>query len=74
MQQLGTQNFARLRLGIGRPPGQMDPKAYVLQRFVPSEQEMLSMVLDNAVGAVRVFVRDGLDAAMNQYNGSLLEK
>ena len=33
IQQLGTQDFARLRLGIGRPPGQMDPAAYVLQRF-----------------------------------------
>jgi len=74
IQQLGTQNFARLRLGIGRPPGQMDPSAYVLQRFVSAEQEMLTMVLDHAVGAVSTFVRDGLDAAMNQYNGSLLEK
>lgn len=74
MQQLGTQNFARLRLGIGRPPGQMDPSAYVLQRFVTAEQEMLNLVLDHAVGAVRTFVCDGLDSAMNKYNGNLLEK
>lgn len=74
IQQLGTQNFARLRLGIGRPPGQMDPAAYVLQRFSSAEQEMLNLVLDRAVDAVRVFLREGIDAAMNRCNGSLQEK
>jgi peptidyl-tRNA hydrolase, PTH1 family len=71
IQQLGTQDSARLRLGIGRPPGQMDPSAYVLQRFTTSEQEILHLVLDRAVSAVRAFIREGLDAAMNQHNGSL---
>ena len=74
IQQLGTQEFARLRFGIGRPPGQMDPAAYVLQRFTKTEQELLDQVLDRAVSAVRVFVRDGLNTAMNQYNGNLQEK
>lgn len=74
IQQLGTQNFARLRLGIGRPPGQMDPSAYVLQRFTKNEAEMLALVLDHGAAAVRTFIRDGLNAAMNQYNGNLQEK
>jgi len=74
IRQLGTQNFSRLRLGIDRPPGQMDPAAYVLQRFTRAEQDMLETVLDRAVAAVRTFVRDGLDAAMNQHNGSLQER
>jgi peptidyl-tRNA hydrolase, PTH1 family len=74
IQQLGTQEFARLRLGIGRPPGQMDPAAYVLQRFSTSEQKMVDLVLDRALEAVRTFVREGLDMAMNQYNGNLSEK
>jgi PTH1 family peptidyl-tRNA hydrolase len=74
IQQLGTQNFARLRLGIGRPPGQMDPAAYVLQPFSRAEQELLDMVLPRAVSAVRTFVCEGLDAAMNQHNGSLQER
>jgi PTH1 family peptidyl-tRNA hydrolase len=74
IQQLGTQDFARLRLGIGRPPGQMDPAAYVLQRFSASEQDMLDQIMDRAESAVRVFVREGLSPAMNQYNGSLQEK
>jgi peptidyl-tRNA hydrolase, PTH1 family len=74
IQQLGTQNFARLRLGIGRPPGQMDPSTYVLQHFTTAEREVLNEVLDRAVAAVRTFVHEGLNTAMNQYNGSLPEK
>lgn len=74
IQQLGTQNFARLRLGIGRPPGQMDPSAYVLQKFLRGEQDVLTQVLQRAGDAVRVFIREGLNTAMNQYNGNLLEK
>jgi PTH1 family peptidyl-tRNA hydrolase len=71
IQQLGTQDFPRLRLGIGRPPGQMDPAAYVLQRFTKQEQELVDAVLDRAVAAVRTFIRDGLDTAMNLFNGGL---
>lgn len=74
IQQLGTQDFARLRIGIGRPPGRMDPSDYVLEKFMGAENGLLEMVLDRAVAAVRTFVREGLDAAMNQFNGSLVEK
>ena len=74
IQQLGTQNFSRLRLGIGRPPGQMEPAAYVLQTFNRAEQELVELVLARAVAAVRTFVREGLDAAMNQHNGTLQEQ
>lgn len=74
IEQLGTQEFARLRMGIGRPPGQKDAAAYVLQPFHRSEQEMLAQVLDHAVEAVRVFVREGLNSTMNQFNGSLEER
>jgi peptidyl-tRNA hydrolase, PTH1 family len=74
IQHLGTQDFSRLRLGIGRPPGQMDAAAYVLQRFTSVEQEILGLVLDRAVAAVRTYTREGLNAAMNLYNGSQQEK
>lgn len=74
IQQLGTPEFNRLRLGIGRPPGRMEASAYVLQAFSSGEQEMLDMVLDRAVSAVQTYIRFGLDAAMNQYNGSLQEQ
>jgi PTH1 family peptidyl-tRNA hydrolase len=73
IQQLGTQNFARLRLGIGRPPGQMDAAAYVLQDFSKQEKDTLEIVLDKAVKAALTFIDLGLETAMNQYNGNLKE-
>jgi peptidyl-tRNA hydrolase, PTH1 family len=73
IQQLGTQNFPRLRIGVGRPPGQMAPPDYLLQDFNKAEQETLPVVLERASHAVRTFMTAGLDAAMNQYNGALQE-
>lgn len=70
IQQLGTQNFARLRLGIGRPPGQMDPAAYVLQDFTRQEKDELEAVLNRAIKAALIFIESGLETAMNQYNGT----
>jgi peptidyl-tRNA hydrolase, PTH1 family len=71
IEQLGTQEFPRLRIGIGHPPGQMSGADYVLQNFPPAEQELLELVLKHAVEAAQVFVKSGLETAMNQYNGSL---
>jgi PTH1 family peptidyl-tRNA hydrolase len=71
IQRLGTQEFPRLRMGIGRPPGRMDAAAYVLQDFTRQEKEMLNVPLERAVDAVLTFVEYGLDAAMNQYNGAV---
>lgn len=69
IQHLGTQDFPRLRLGIGRPPGRMDAAAYVLQDFASGDQQVLSETLDRAADAVQVFIDAGLDKAMNQFNG-----
>ena len=71
IERLGTQDFARLRLGIGRPPGRMDPAAYVLQDFSREDMKILSEVLDRAADAVLEFVVHGLDKAMNKFNGSV---
>ncbi len=71
IERLGTKDFARLRLGIGRPPGRMDPSAYVLQDFSRDETKMLSELLDRAADAALEFVINGLDKAMNKYNGSI---
>jgi len=71
IERLGTKGFRRLRLGIGRPPGRMDPAAYVLQNFAESDLPLLSEILDHAADAVLTFVSDGLDAAMNKYNGDI---
>jgi len=69
IQQLSTQDFPRLRIGVGRPPGQMVAADYVLQDFSKADLELIAVVLDRAVEAARVFVQSGLEKAMNQYNG-----
>ncbi len=69
IQHLGTQDFPRLRLGIGRPPGRMDPAAYVLQDFRKGDEQILSETLDRAADAALIFISEGLDKAMNQFNG-----
>jgi peptidyl-tRNA hydrolase, PTH1 family len=71
IEQLGTNGFARLRIGIGRPPGRMDPAAYVLQDFSRDEMKILSEILDRAADAALEFVINGVNAAMNKYNGSV---
>ena len=71
IEKLGTKDFPRLRLGIGRPPGRMDPKDYVLQDFSKDDLSFLPGVLDRAADAVLEFVMKGLNAAMNKYNGGI---
>ena len=73
IERLGTKDFARLRLGIGRPPGRMDPAAYVLQNFSRDEMKILSEILDRAADAALEFVMNGLDKAMNKFNGGVKE-
>ena len=71
IERLGTKDFRRLRIGIGRPPGRMDPAAYVLQDFAQADLMLLSEILDHAANAVLTFVTHGLDAAMNKFNGDV---
>ncbi len=73
IDMLGTQDFARLRLGIGRPPGRMDPADYVLQDFSREEMKVLSEILDRAADAALTFIEAGLNKAMNQFNGDIRE-
>ncbi len=68
IERLGTQNFPRLRIGIGRPPGRMDAADYVLQQFSADEQDALPAIFDRGVEAIRIFAASGLDAAMNYVN------
>ncbi len=70
IERLGTQDFPRLRIGIGRPPGRMDAADYVLQDFSAAEMEFLTPTLERAVDAVLTFLTEGLDAAMNKYNAN----
>lgn len=68
IQELGTDQFPRLRIGIGRPPGQMDPADYVLQDFSPAEEEVMAQVREQAVAACEHWLAYGIVAAMNAFN------
>jgi PTH1 family peptidyl-tRNA hydrolase len=69
IERLGSQDFPRLRLGIGRPPGRLDAASYVLQDFSPGEKDAVTAALDRAVQAILTFASEGLEAAMNRFNG-----
>jgi len=67
---LGTRDYYRVRIGVGRPPGRMDPAAYVLRDFAAPEREELPLVLDRAADAVEALLADGLAAAQNAFHGA----
>jgi PTH1 family peptidyl-tRNA hydrolase len=73
IERLGTQEFPRLRLGIGRPPGRMEAPDYVLRDFSDGEMAVISETLNRAADAALTFVTEGLDAAMNKYSGQGIE-
>jgi peptidyl-tRNA hydrolase, PTH1 family len=73
LERLGTKDVPRLRLGIGRPPGRMDPANYVLQNFSRADLQGISEILDRAADAVLAFVAHGLNKAMNEFNGDVRE-
>ena len=67
-RSLGSREYLRVRFGIGRPPGRMDPADYVLRDFSPAERKDLDYNVDRAADAVETLVRHGLEAAQNSYN------
>jgi PTH1 family peptidyl-tRNA hydrolase len=69
LERLGTKDVPRMRLGIGRPPGRMDPAYYVLQNFSRADMQAISEILDRAADAALEFVNNGLNTAMNKFNG-----
>ncbi|MGH8868272.1 MAG: aminoacyl-tRNA hydrolase [Actinomycetes bacterium] len=67
-RSLGTGDFYRLRFGIGRPPGRLDPAVFVLKDFSPAERKDLAYHVDRAADALECLVVDGLDRAQSAYN------
>jgi PTH1 family peptidyl-tRNA hydrolase len=62
---LGTKDYLRVRVGIGRPPGRMDPAAFVLKDFSAAERRDLPVLLEHAADAVELLLARGLSAAQN---------
>jgi PTH1 family peptidyl-tRNA hydrolase len=73
IERLGTQDFPRLRLGIGRPL-HGDPIDYVLQDFSTEERIEFERVLDRAVEAIEYWLIHGIDASMNVFNQPSLNR
>ncbi|MCB2179999.1 aminoacyl-tRNA hydrolase [bacterium] len=68
IQSLGTDQFPRLRVGVGRPPGRMPTPAYVLRPFTKQEQEVLPFIIQKAADAAKAFITDDIETVMNKYN------
>ncbi len=68
IDHLQTNEFPRLRIGIDRPPGRMDPADYVLQDFSAEQHTELEAILDRGLQSVRVFILEDIQAAMNGFN------
>jgi PTH1 family peptidyl-tRNA hydrolase len=60
---LGTRDYARLRIGIGRPPGRQDPADFVLKQFPGSQREEVALAVGDAVDAVLEVLRSGWETA-----------
>ena len=69
IRHLGTPDFHRARIGIGRPPGRMDPAAYVLQNFSAEEEAIFGPLRERVADALECWLFEGIDAAMNRFNG-----
>jgi PTH1 family peptidyl-tRNA hydrolase len=65
-----TQEFMRVRIGIGRPPEDVDPADYVLRRFTPEEKQVMAAVIPRAADAVVSILRDGFEKAASIYNAA----
>lgn len=68
IQNLSTENFMRIRMGVGEKPKGYDLADYVLGHFTSSERELMDKGAIDAVNAVELILTEGIDKAMNSYN------
>ncbi|HWB67677.1 MAG TPA: aminoacyl-tRNA hydrolase [Mycobacteriales bacterium] len=67
-RSLGSGEFYRVRLGIGRPPGRQDPADFVLRDFAPAQRADVGVQVETAADAAEALLRDGLAAAQNNFH------
>jgi PTH1 family peptidyl-tRNA hydrolase len=68
---LGTKDYYRVRVGVGRPPGRMDTADYVLRDFGAAEKKELPFLIDDAADAVELMVDEGLLAAQQKFHAKI---
>ncbi|HMP89177.1 MAG TPA: aminoacyl-tRNA hydrolase [Kiritimatiellia bacterium] len=71
IERLGTTEFARLRIGVGPAPTGRDMVSFVLGKYAPEVKDKVSETFGRAAEAVNVWVADGMDKAMNKFNGQI---
>jgi len=69
IKHLGTQQFPRLRIGVGPPPENWDVADFVLSKFGKDQQQEIAAVIETAASAARDWVTHGIEDCMNRYNG-----
>jgi PTH1 family peptidyl-tRNA hydrolase len=69
-KSLGSKEYARVRFGIGRPPGRQDPADYVLSDFSATERKELEFLLDRAADVTEAVILEGVEWTQNKYHGS----
>ena len=62
---LGTKDFHRVRIGVGRPPGRKDPAAFVLENFTAAERTEVPTIVEQAADATELLIAQGLEPAQN---------
>ena len=68
VEHLGTKNFSRIKIGIGRPISPIQPEKYVLAKFEPDEKEMIEQKMAVAFEGIRILLQKGIAAAMTEIN------
>jgi PTH1 family peptidyl-tRNA hydrolase len=67
-RSLGTRDYFRVRVGVGRPPGRQDPADFLLSDFTAAERKELPFIVDRAADAVEALLSRGLAAAQNEFH------
>ena len=70
IQELGTQKFVRIKVGVGEKPARMDLADYVLGHFSKEEKERMEQAFKDGAAAAVAMMNDGVDTAMNRFNGA----
>ena len=70
IEMLGSKEFIRVKIGIGRPPGRRDPAHFVLQPFTPQEEAFILPAVDRAVRAIEAILSEGVEKAMASFHSA----